>query len=96
MFVLVVILVVFKNTLWLAISVQDVVSLWVGADEGSVPNSIGEKTERERGVKDAKYWDYEEIDNILFCEDARDNVASHKKGIIHKCKIVGESDERLC
>ena len=53
MFVLVVILVVFKNTLWHAISVQDVVSLWVGANEGSVLNSVGEEYKREKGEKDA-------------------------------------------
>ena len=53
MFVLVVILVVFKNTLWLAIaiSVQDVVSLWVGANEGSVFNSLGEEYKREKCEK---------------------------------------------
>ena len=43
----VVILVVFKNTLWLAISVKNIEPLWVGADKGSVLNSGKAKAGRQ-------------------------------------------------
>ena len=66
-------LLVLQNTFWLTIGVQDVVRLWVGADEGSIFNCG--KAEASRGVdvavaaeyhlegsdRDTEDWDWEEV-----------------------------------
>jgi len=65
----------FNNLLWVAISVQDVMSLRIGADEGSVLNS-GEaeagqggevdvaavEDDLEDGDEEAEDWDWEEVE----------------------------------
>ena len=67
-------LLVLKNMLWLALIVQDVVRLRVGADEGSVLNAGEAEAGGEGEVakagrenlqqceEDAQDWDWEEVD----------------------------------
>ena len=72
-------LLLLRNTLWLAIVVQDVVRLWVGADEGAILHSgkaearkggkvevakVGEDN-LEDGDEEAEDWDWEEVDVLV-------------------------------